>query len=315
MALKQYNIKLHNKERVFSTLSNFEEADVFESKSKKWDRIILFIHGYPDLNTSFNGVWPYIEKAFPKALLLAPLTRGYEESSQGPLDEYSLRDLAEDARAWIESINPSNSVPVHLVGHDWGATIAYKLAGDHPELITSVAALGIPYLRHIKLWELLWYAPLQWWLCFHFIVLQFPWWYVPRLTKKGTDNYISQLWSFWSPNWKYSSESLETVIEQFQKPGVIAATAAYYQNAVNRSKGREGKWKVDFDKSPTLVLVGEADAAISPGILTLEDQRFKTIANGKFKTLPVVGHFLQHEDPEKVATLIIEWFHLYSEKK
>ena len=59
--MTKFDIKLHNGRRTFSTLSNLPETEV---SGLQWDRAIILIHGFPDVNTTFNKAWPYLEDSF-----------------------------------------------------------------------------------------------------------------------------------------------------------------------------------------------------------------------------------------------------------
>lgn len=86
-SLNQHTLQLQHGERRFTTFSNYSESEVFNtSKSRKWKRVIFLLHGFPDNNTTYNGIWPSLLEAFAddRVLLLAPLMRGYETTSLGP---------------------------------------------------------------------------------------------------------------------------------------------------------------------------------------------------------------------------------------
>ncbi|EMG49064.1 hypothetical protein G210_0261 [Candida maltosa Xu316] len=308
--MTRYQVKLHNGTRSFSTISNFPE-DVI--KSGKWDRAIFLLHGFPDVNTTFDKAWPDLEaSAFPteKVLLLAPKLRGYEKSSIGPEAEYSLPHVASDVKAWIQEINPDNKKPIHLLGHDWGALVSFKAANMFPELITSMVTLAIPYIANLHIWDLLWYAPEQIYLSSYFLTMQLGSIYRPKLTQNN--DYLGYLWKYWSPSYNYTTEEIDEIRETFSKDGVVDAVTSYYRHILNPVSLVKSRWLVDFNKVPTLIMVGEEDGCMSKRIAELEEIKLKKYPDAHVKILPNAGHFLQREQPEIVAKISAEFFERYS---
>ena len=307
--MTKFDIKLHNGRRTFSTLSNLPETEV---SGLQWDRAIILIHGFPDVNTTFNKAWPYLEDSFAgeKVLLLAPKLRGYEKSSIGPESEYALPYLAEDVKAWIEEINPGNKKPVHLLGHDWGAMVSFKTANLYPHLVTSIVTLAIPYLANLHLWDLLWYAPEQFYLSSYFLTMQIASVYRPKLTE--SNDYLKYLWKYWSPSYNTSKEEIDEIRNAFTKDNVVDAVTSYYRHLFRPFSLVKSRWPVDFNRVPTLILVGKEDGCMSPRIAELEKEKLKEFPKAEVKLLPNAGHFLQREQPEIVAKISIDFFEKYS---
>lgn len=304
MSLNQHQIKLHNDGREFTTLSNLPLSVI---DAQDFDRVIILLHGFPDVNTTFNKVWPLLLSHFKeKVLLVAPKLRGYEKSSIGPEHEYMLPYLAGDVKGWIHEINPQLDRPVHLVGHDWGAIIAFKTANLYPQLITSMVTLAIPYLANIRGYELLWHAPEQLYLSTYFFTMQYPWLYKSKLTE--SNDYLTYLWKYWSPDYSVSQEEISEVRDTFKRDGVVDAVTAYYRHLFRPLSFWKSRWPVDFTKVPTLILNGENDGCMSSRIAVLEQQKLKNLyPKAQVKVVPQVGHFLQREAPEVVAGLIADF--------
>nr|ABE98167.2 epoxide hydrolase [Debaryomyces hansenii] len=310
----QYKIQLQNGQRVSSTLSNYDKRDVFcKDAKRKWTRVIFLLHGFPDNNTSYNNVWKVILESVPedeKVLLLAPSMRGYEPSSQGEQSDYRMSDLANDVKSWITSISP-DGVPVHLLGHDWGAIVAFKTASMYPELVRSMACLAIPYITNIRLWEFAWYCPDQIYHSSYMFTMSFPWLYKNRLSDTSSNSYLDRLWRCWSPTWDYTKDEIDSVKRTFKEPGVIDASTAYYRCLANPLNISDRRWKVDFEKVPTLLLGGERDGCMNVKLYHLEANKLASNPHVSVKILSNVGHFLHREDPTKVGELISDWFSEY----
>jgi pimeloyl-ACP methyl ester carboxylesterase len=83
--------------------------------------------------------------------------RGYGGSSKPiEIERYSLQELATDTAAVIDAMGGSAIV----VGHDWGAPIAWQTARLHADKVTAVAGLSVPYLpvgpvSSMELWDVI----------------------------------------------------------------------------------------------------------------------------------------------------------------
>lgn len=304
-----YTIKLRHDGREFSAISSHKHQQVFARRiSRPWLKVIILLHGFPDNNTSYVGVWPILAEAFPLTLLLAPAMRGYEPSSVGKDSEYRISDLANDVKAWLEQLGDLQGVPVHLVGHDWGAIAAYKTAMLFPELLTSMVTLAIPLMSNIKPWELAVKCPQQLYLSSYFFTMQYRFLYGPKFH----GDYLDQLWRYWSPTWKFTEQDIGPVRETLAQPGVLDAATAYYRCLFRLANIKDRKWIVDFEKVPTLILGGEADGCMSSRLLEIQRGKLAGNPNVKVQTMAGLGHFLHREDPRKVGEAIVEWLKTHS---
>ena len=98
-------------------------------------RPILFLHGFPE----YSGAWEELAAALPDIRAIAPDQRGYGQSwSPHGTDHYAPAALVGDMAALIRQIG----APLVVVGHDWGAAIAYGLAIRQPALVSHLVILN-----------------------------------------------------------------------------------------------------------------------------------------------------------------------------
>lgn len=303
-----HKITLRSGPYSFSAWSSHPESQL---SPEHYDRLILLLHGFPDNNDSYHEVVPILRRHFnsENVLTISPLLRGYEKSSLAPQNQYAMSDLADDVQAWILQLVPNKEVPVHIVGHDWGAIVAFKTASKYPTLVTSMVTLAIPYVTNLKPWHLIWYAPRQLYCLNYMITMQLAALYRSKFGNLATPGYLDSLWLYWSPGWNFD-ESIESVRETLRQPGVLDAVTAYYRALLVR---RNRKWPVDFSQVPTLILGGEKDGCMISELFELEARLLAPVALVKVQLLSGVGHFLHREDPTKVGELISDWFDKYSE--
>ena len=103
--------------------------------------LILCIHGWPELWYSWrHQMAHFAERGHTVA---AMDVRGYGGSSKPTeVEAYTLRELCGDAACVIDELGGGSAI---VFGHDWGAPIAYNTARLHPEKVTAVAGLSVPY--------------------------------------------------------------------------------------------------------------------------------------------------------------------------
>jgi haloacetate dehalogenase len=115
---------------------------------------LVLLHGYPQTHVCWHVIAPELAKY---ATLIIPDLRGYGQSSApagGPAAGdaehaiYSKRAMAQDI---VELMRELGHVKFMVVGHDRGARVAYRLALDHPEVVTRLVPIDI--LPTLDAWD------------------------------------------------------------------------------------------------------------------------------------------------------------------
>jgi pimeloyl-ACP methyl ester carboxylesterase len=103
--------------------------------------LVVLCHGFPETWYSWRHQLSALAGAGYRAI--APDMRGYGRSDR-PADAslYTLPHLVEDVVALVGAAGESSSV---IVGHDWGAVVAWHAALLRPDVFRAVAALSVPY--------------------------------------------------------------------------------------------------------------------------------------------------------------------------
>jgi pimeloyl-ACP methyl ester carboxylesterase len=99
---------------------------------------VVLLHGFPQRATSWAKVMPLLGEAGFRTY--APDQRGYSPGAR-PRGRraYKAAELVDDVVALIDRID----APVHLVGHDWGAAVAWGVAARHPDRLASLTAVSV----------------------------------------------------------------------------------------------------------------------------------------------------------------------------
>ncbi|CAD0185103.1 Arylesterase [Ruegeria sp. THAF57] len=94
--------------------------------------VMLMLHGFPEYGGAWGDLAPHLSEHFH---CIAPDQRGFGQSwAPEGTDHYALSKLVSDMAALIEDIG----APVCVLGHDWGAAVAYGLAMFRPELVSKL---------------------------------------------------------------------------------------------------------------------------------------------------------------------------------
>lgn len=102
--------------------------------------VVVLLHGFPQFHTSWSAVAAMLHEQGYRTI--APLQRGYSPGARpAGRKPYRVTELVEDVATLIEQVGG----PVHLVGHDWGAAVAWALALRHPDLVRTLTAVSVPH--------------------------------------------------------------------------------------------------------------------------------------------------------------------------
>ena len=115
--------------------------DVVDAGPAGAEETVLLLHGFPQTAASWG---PVASRLHAEGLrTLAPDQRGYSPGAR-PRGRraYRVEELVGDAAALVEA---SGAGSVHVVGHDWGAVVAWMLAALRPELVRTVTAVSVPH--------------------------------------------------------------------------------------------------------------------------------------------------------------------------
>ena len=103
--------------------------------------LVLFLHGWPESWYSWRHQLPAVAEAGYRAV--APDMRGYGHSSApGDVEAYDIYDICADVVGLIDALGEEQAV---VVGHDWGAIIAWNCALLEPERFSAVVNMSVPY--------------------------------------------------------------------------------------------------------------------------------------------------------------------------
>lgn len=102
--------------------------------------LVLLCHGWPELSYSWRHQIPAIAAAGFR--VAAPDMRGFgKTSAPADIGAYSIFHTVGDMVALVEALGEQQAV---IIGHDWGAPVAWHAALFRPDIFTAVAGLSVP---------------------------------------------------------------------------------------------------------------------------------------------------------------------------
>lgn len=250
---------------------------------------VLLLHGFPEFWFSWRRQIPALAAAGFRAV--APDLRGYGDSDKPRgVREYTLEKLAGDVAAMARALGGR----VHVVGHDWGGGVAWAFAHLYPELLGRLAILNCPHPELMKRTLLRSFGQLRRsWYMFYF---QLPW--LPERSLLRPDFIPRALRGYTRNKAAHSDADLARYGEALRKPGAATAALNYYR------AGLLGRRLTGRIAAPTLVIWGERDPALGTETLAGLEEK---VANLRIERLPEAGHFVQHDQPERVSALLVDF--------
>lgn len=251
---------------------------------------VLLLHGFPELWYAWHRLLPALARAGYRAV--APDLRGYGASDKpSEIDAYRSELLLDDVKGLVRALDLGS---VRLVGHDWGATIAFMFAARHPELVSHLVILNGAHPRRLR--EQL--RTLEQALRSAYILFfQLPWLPEWCLRRRPV---LAKIFRGSSENpAAFSDDDIERYLGAIRVPRAARGMVNYYRAARRFPPDAESKIV-----APTLVIWGEEDPALSRRNL---DGLSALVTDLTIETVPNAGHFVHHEVPELVLRRMLEF--------
>jgi pimeloyl-ACP methyl ester carboxylesterase len=255
--------------------------------------LVVLLHGFPEFSYSWHRQIPALVQAGYR--VVAPDMRGYNLSEKpGSWRDYDATALGGDVAALIRHFDVERA---HVVGHDWGAAVAYLTAMEHPEVVERVAILNVPHpARMLAGFRTLKQLRKSWYMFF----FQLP--FIPERLLAANDFRALRGALRESPN-GFSREDLERYVESWSRPGALKGMLNYYRAALRQTPGR-ALARMSPIAAPVLVIWGERDSVLGRELALPEP---KWVPNARVEYLPDATHWVQHDAPERVNELLVEF--------
>ena len=259
--------------------------------------LVVLLHGFPEFWWSWRHQIPALADAGFR--VVAPDLRGYGQSDAPPRwQDYKMETLAADVAGLIEALGEERAF---VVGHDWGAAVAWMVATLHPERVERLAILNVPHpetmLRTLRS------SPRQLLHSWYMFFFQIPW--LPETAARlAGRRFLEGAYRDARPG-AFTPEDLARYEEALlRSPGGIKGPIDYYRAALRRSP-RAAQEQFTPIAAPTLVIWGVQDRFLTE---QMADPDPALVPDVRVVKLPDASHWVQHDEPERVSTLLVEHF-------
>ena len=260
------------------------------------DDVALLLHGFPECRYS----WRY--QLEPLAALgwraVAPDMRGYGDSSRPrEVEAYQMRHLVDDAAALFDALGARRRL---LIGHDWGAAVAWTFAMRRARPLDGLVAMNVPHPDVFKsVLKRSWAQRRRSWYMTFFQLPALP----ELLLRAGHAKAIGRAFSDMAVDKSaFPEEVLRHYRDNAMRTGALTAMLNYYRaNAADFARPSEPTPRIEV---PTLMIWGEEDTALG---LELTEGYDPYVADFTLERLPRVSHWVQQEAPAAVNARLAAW--------
>jgi pimeloyl-ACP methyl ester carboxylesterase len=258
--------------------------------------LVLLLHGFPQFWYEWRHQIPALVEAGFR--VVAPDMRGYNLSDKPPgVGAYRVQVLARDVERLILACGEQTAA---VVGHDWGAIVAWFAAMRYPERVGRLAILNVPHPARF-LDGLL--SPQQLLRSSYVFFFQIPW--LPEEVIRAGNFTLLRSVLRRDPvrPGALTAEDIERYTEAMARPGVLTATLNYYRALLRYPRGTQAL--LEKIEAPVLVIWGEKDRALSRW---LADPPLLWVPNLlRVERLPEASHWVAEDRPREVNALLLDF--------
>lgn len=257
---------------------------------------LLLLHGIPETHLMWRRVAPTLAQWYT---VIATDLRGYGDSGTPPSSDdhapYSMREIARDQ---VEVMRHFGHDRFAVAGHDRGGRCAYRLALDHPDVVTGLAVLDIvPTGDAFRGADMAF--SLGFWV-WSFLAAPYP---VPETLIAGSPaTLVDHMLDTWAvvPD-AFPAEIRQEYVDKLSRPQTIHAICEEYRAAATldyeHDEADRGRVKITC---PVLALWSDAGPdQLATWAAWADDVRGRAIA---------AGHFLPEEAPDEVVKEFVAFF-------
>jgi len=254
--------------------------------------VVVLLHGFPEFWWGWRRQIPALAAAGYH--VVAPDQRGYNLSDKPRgLSPYSLDRLAEDVVHLLDSLGAQRAP---IVGHDWGAAVAWWTAIRFPERVERLAILNVPHPTVLR--RALRSDREQRRKSRYMAYFQLPWLPERKLAADGFRAFRAIFRRSSRPG-TFTEEELGRYAEAAAQPGALTGMLAWYRAALRRPPQRPASTRVE---PPTLMLWGLQDVALGPALVDPSAALCREVEVVRF---PDAGHWVLHEQAAAVTDRLL----------
>lgn len=256
------------------------------------DPLVVFLHGFPEFWYEWRAyIEPFVEAGYR---VVVPDQRGYNRSEKpSGVGAYRMSELSRDI---VELVGTEHRGSTHVIGHDWGAAVAWDIALRYPDTVDRLGIINVPHptVLETALRSNLSQVRKSWYM-FFFQLPRLPEWF----SRRDEYEFIVSTMREGAQSGTFSEQDFERYRRAWAKPGALTAMINWYR-ALFRYRERPPRTEV---QAPTQIIWGLQDHAIGPELATAS---LEHCADSNLEQFLTATHWIPHEYPERVTTLLLE---------
>ena len=253
-------------------------------------RPVLLLHGFPETSASWAAVTPLLTQAGLRTY--APDQLGYSPGARpGEVEAYSTPNLTQVTADLMTALE----IPVaDVVGHDWGANVAWALAAWHTDRVRSLTAVSVP---HPAAYTAAYRADPEQKERSGYIRLFWQAGKAEDVLLADDARRLRRMLSGADGESGVPAESIEEYVAVLSAPGALTAALNWY-------RAMSSDTRVDPVSVPTTYVWSDGDVAI--GRTAAEACPNYVTGDYRFVALPGITHWIPEQAPEALATAILD---------
>jgi epoxide hydrolase 4 len=256
--------------------------------------LVVLLHGFPE----FWYGWRHQIEAFADAgyWVWVPDQRGCNLSEKPqPMAAYNIDNLTADVVGLIKAAGREKAF---IVGHDWGAAVAWRVANQYPEKVERLVIINVPHPSVMQ--RALIKSHRQQLRSWYIFLIQIP--RLPEvLARLASWHLLTQMLLRSSRAGTFTDTDLDQYRQAWSQPQSFGSMLNWYRAMAQTSAARLPSRRITV---PTLMLWGCKDIALGK---ELAQPSIDLCDNGKLVFFENAGHWLQHEEAERVNKLMVEF--------
>ncbi len=259
------------------------------------DAVALLLHGFPESRFSWRHQLAALAAAGWRAVAVD--LRGYGDSDKPPgRGAYRLHRLTDDVAALFEALGARRRL---LVGHDWGAMVAWTAAIRRAVPLDGLVVMNVPHPAvFARVLRRSWAQRRRSW---YMAAFQLPW--LPELAMTAGRGWLTgrAITGIAADLSAFPPQVLDVYRDNAVRPRAMTAMINYYRANVPRGGATGQPPPV---QTPTLMIWGEEDRALG---LELTQGYEGLVSDFTLERLPGVSHWVQQEAPDAVNARLLGW--------
>ena len=256
--------------------------------------LVILLHGFPEFWYSWRRQIPVLAEAGFR--VVTPDMRGYNLSDKPRgVAKYRVELLARDVERLSRALGAERAA---VVGHDWGAAVAWAFAMRYPERFERLAILNVP---HPATFATGLFRPAQLLRSYYIFAFQIP--ALPEATiRAGNFRAIRRIFRDDPVNKSaFTDEDIQRYVEALAQPDALTSAINYYR-ALFRTNPLAARRDLAVIEKPVQVIWGRRDRALG---VELSRPPQEWVPNLDYHLIPDASHWVQNDQPERVNELLL----------